>query len=199
METQRSAFEIIIAATLKSNLKRYLELYEEIEKYNSGKFPSKKVQIEGYYKQFEFSLDESRLNIFLTAASLIEATANLYLSSKMDAALFAVFDKANFVDKWCHAPKLFSEGYSIPRDGQLYEELTQLKQIRDAIVHSKPEILVNGKRVHKGKVPNKFFQDHSFCLKIALLPYKLLENLLKFDKEFSGEAYPLLRYKPELE
>lgn len=195
--SQRSAFEVTIARSLKSNLERYLALFSDATAYNQGTFSSEKKRLEGFVRQFDMPLNEARLNIYLNSASLIEAAANLYLSLKTDSDLFEVFSNMNIVQKWCVAPKLLIGQYKFNKKGQLYKDLLNLKQIRNAIVHLKPETYFDGKRIHKGKNPKAIFGNHDFCVRAANLPFKLIENLLEYDRSFLGDAYTILQYKPK--
>jgi len=194
---QRSAYEVVIASSLKSNFERYLTLCSEIAAYKERFSGSEEEKKQGYFQKFGLSINEARLNVFLNSAVLVEAVANVYLSLKTDPHLFEVFSNLNIVQKWFSAPKLFNNKYSIDKEGQLYEELLHLKQIRDAIVHLKPEVYIDGKKVHKGKNPKKIAEDHEFCLRAATLPFRLIENLLKFDRSFAMDAHSILQYKPE--
>jgi len=95
-----------------------------------------------------YTLEQRRATALVLAGCCVEAVANLYLAHKTTPEQFAILEWAKMLDKWTVLPSLFVSGYSLPKDGELYQDLKRLNARRNALVfigrcRSLPERLFN--------------------------------------------------------
>ncbi len=63
------------------------------------------------------------------------------------------------------------------------EELHKLVERRHTIIHCKPTMSINGDGRHTGNEPPVTWDEHDFVKSCTTLPWRLVENILKFDPE----------------
>jgi hypothetical protein len=126
-------------------------------------------------------VEEARIPVLLLAHSLVEALANWYLAMKCDEQLFAGLERWGVMRKWEVAPRFWSPGYSLPKDGELYRDLGWLIARRNRITHPKAEIEIGGKPVHNGNYPEVSDAEHKFVVACGTLPRRLVAHLQTFD------------------
>lgn len=130
----------------------------------------------------QYTLEQQRATALVLAACCVEALANLYLAQKTTPEQFAILEWAKFLDKWTVVPSLFVPGYSLAKDGELYQDLKRLNARRNALVHLKEEITRGASVLHPGSHPDAASDEHVFIGRCRSLPERLLAHLATFDK-----------------
>lgn len=119
------------------------------------------------------------ITIVLTSAALVEAMINAclqYLLAKVGKnELFALVDKWTVLEKWEHGVKLVIKDFSFPKATKLWDVLKGLITVRNAALHYKPMLEIDGKRMYVGKsIFQQVVKDQMCWLKRASnLPYEL--------------------------
>lgn len=80
------------------------------------------------------------------AEAAINAILAIGLASSGSPELFAVVERADIKEKWVAGPKAFCPTYSLAKDGALYQTLHHLSRQRNAFVHYKIELEMNGEK-----------------------------------------------------
>lgn len=117
--------------------------------------------------------------VTLLSHALCEAVINAILAIGLahsnSEALFSLIERAEIKEKWCIAPKCLLESYELPRHTALFETLDRLTKQRNAFVHHKIQLHVNGKKIFEGsKLERQSFPDAVRWLKRYFsLPYDL--------------------------
>jgi hypothetical protein len=92
--------------------------------------------------------------IVLVAAAVVEELINGYLLLRCEKngkpELFAKLERKPFLDKWTRLPAKLIATYSFPTGSPLYNDLSCLKDRRDAITHPKIHYRNNGLILHEG-------------------------------------------------
>ncbi len=162
---ERSADEIILASLLGKHKKEYQKIYKET------------------HGRSTLEVHELRTLLIIESCTLIEGLANLYLSLKCDAELFSTLEKATVIEKWTTIPALLIEGYHLDKSRSTYKHLVELVKLRNSIIHPKPIVIVGGILKHKGAHSKRSNNEHKAILSYVRLPIRLVENLIKYDKE----------------
>ncbi|MBE9138507.1 hypothetical protein IQ254_15130 [Nodosilinea sp. LEGE 07088] len=140
-------------------------------------------------------LSDQLNSIFVNAAvlttALLEALINLYLSIKCIESgrkdVFSIIEPADLKKKWQVVPCIFLEEYKLPFDSSPGQELKEVIDIRNSIVHYKPKVTAtNGEelsgsrmeRVHIEKYVERVRKIKAFLE----LPKKLLDNLDRYHE-----------------
>lgn len=133
-------------------------------------------------------------NVILISASLVEASANMFLSLKTDASLFEALEKVKLEKKWTELPRLFYEGWSIPSGGELSNNLKALVRARNYVTHAKPEVSIGGELEHKGNHPKRENFQPRMVKKYCHVPISLMEMLAAQDSQFKMEPIDFKRW-----
>ncbi len=128
------------------------------------------------------SLEKKRVTALILAASCVEATSNLYLELKATSEQFVVLEKATFIEKWTVLPSFFVSGYTFPKDCELYQDLKRLQARRNALVHLKEAVSIDGVVLHQGSLPEIAGDEHAFVGRCRSLPERLVNHLASLDK-----------------
>jgi hypothetical protein len=128
--------------------------------------------------------------VLLLAASCVEAGANFCLDCSATPEQFEVLERATFVEKWTVLPSLFTPGYSLPRDGPLFQDLKRLHVRRNALMHLKERVSVAGVLRSPGSTPEHTGDEHVFVTRCGTLADRLFSHLCTFDK--SGALDPVV-------
>lgn len=174
---QRTAPESYLVFLLYKSKCRYLETYK---RYSSIKEPTGKDRVDLYTEG---------CNVIMVSASLIEASANLFLSMKCDKRLFEALERTELEKKWTELPKLFYDDWSIPNGNSTSNTLKALVKARNYIVHTKPEVTIDGILIHKGNHPKVECMQHKFILKYFDLPTELMKLLASKDTSFNMDYF----------
>ncbi len=123
--------------------------------------------------------------IVMMSAALSEALINVsmqYLLAKSRKDhLFQLFDKWTIMEKWEFGPQLAIETYTFPKNSQTYNVLKDLVTARNAAMHYKGLLEIEGITYFKGK---SFYKPNvpeqlPWLKKAANLPYALYFHLLQ--------------------
>lgn len=114
--------------------------------------------------------------------SQINALLAVGLANKDLSDLFSIHERADFMEKWLNGPKSFEPGYCLQKDGALYETLKRLNSQRNALVHHKISLSVNGSQVHPGtKTANTTINsDLDWIHRYFSLPYDLARHIERY-------------------
>lgn len=94
------------------------------------------------------------VTVAFLAHALAEATINAILAIGLATSgvedLFSLLERAEIKEKWITSPKAFNPAYSFPRDSALFQTLQHLTRQRNAFVHYKIELEMDGEKKLKG-------------------------------------------------
>jgi hypothetical protein len=135
--------------------------------------------------QFHERFEQRHMTQFVTvimlahalSEALINATLAIGLANAGAAELFPLLEKNDFRQKWLYGPKSFAPDYKFPVGSALHESLTMLSRQRNALVHLKIELTVDGNKVLEG---TDFERKHSgeerrWLRRYFSLPYDLAQ------------------------
>ena len=135
------------------------------------------------------AVDVNKTAFVLFTASYLEALINAYLIMVLSPEEFAALERLSPLEKWTIGPRMVDKLFQIERGKSPHQELSELFERRNAIVHHKPQYDVDGVRVHKGHFPSVHSDEEGIMQKFRALPEKLL--LILPEKERGGEAFML--------
>jgi hypothetical protein len=171
-----STYHEIIAGELRAASRRYFEKWDEILDQPVTEKPLYNTTIEQY-----------RISVVVLCAVLAEYSINFYLSAKCEAAKFAELEGRSLFKKWTELPKQFLPAYKLPPNSELAGDLLRLIDRRNSIVHPKPAMSIDGDNRHAGNHPPVALDENDFICKCASVPFRLVDNLLKFDQKGFSE------------
>ena len=110
--------------------------------------------------------------------ALINAVLAIGLAQAGTSDLFPLLEKADFTKKWLLGAKSFAPAYTFPHDTALYESLVVLARQRNALVHYKLELTVDGKKVLDGSgfERKRHAEETRWLRRFFSLPYDLAEH-----------------------
>lgn len=82
--------------------------------------------------------------------SVINAILAIGLASSQAEDLFALIERADVKEKWTAGPKIFHPAYSLPKNCALYQTLRHLTRQRNAFVHYKIDLEMDGEKKLEG-------------------------------------------------
>ncbi len=168
-EIRFSTYHEVIADELRLSIRRYNDAWEEVL-WNGW-------QKSEYYASW---IERRRFPVIVWTWTLLENLANFYISTKCDAEVFSELQKSEL--KWIAVPKLFTPTYSCPAD--IVTDLNRLATRRNAVIHGKPLVSIDGDNRQAGNEPAITVDEHEFMTAIATLPRRLIDNLLQHDPSF---------------
>ncbi len=128
------------------------------------------------------TIEPKRISVVVLTCALIEHTINFYLGTKCDTVRFQELERKPLIKKWTVIPKEFVPAYDLSPGSVLYRELDALIERRNAIVHAKPKLSIDGDNRHAGNAPTVALDENAFVEGCASLPFRLVEHLLSFDQ-----------------
>jgi hypothetical protein len=129
------------------------------------------------------TIEQKRVTVVVLTCALIEHTINFYLGTKCDTTRFEELQWKNLAQKWKNVPRLFATAYRLPGGSELARDLDAVINRRNAIMHAKPRLSIDGDNRHAGNEPAIRLDENAFIERCASLPYRLLEHLLSFDRD----------------
>jgi len=144
-----------------------------------------------FHERFEQGHMTEYVAVIMLAHALSEALINAVLAIGLANAgtteLFPLLEKADFKQKWLYGPKSFAPAYQFPTGTALHETLTMLSRQRNALVHLKIELTVDGKKVLEGTDFERkhYDEEQRWLRRYFSLPYDLAEFVRKSIKEVS--------------
>lgn len=90
------------------------------------------------------------VTVAFLAHALAEATINALLAIGLATAgaedVFSLLERADIKEKWVAGPKAFHPAYNLPKGSALYQTLQHLTRQRNAFVHYKIELEMDGEK-----------------------------------------------------
>ena len=107
-----------------------------------------------FHECFDQRLMTEYVTVVMLSHSLCEALINaiiaIGLAEKGATDLFTLIENAEFKRKWLIGPKSFYPEYEFPVGTGIHQTLSLLVKDRNALMHSKIELTVNGQKVMEG-------------------------------------------------
>lgn len=166
-----------IACALRASLSNYFDTWLDILSKEECERPL-----------YLSTIERHRITVIVLSCMLIEHNINFYLSTKCTAARFEKLQRNALVNKWTDVPKEFVPTYTLPVGSELAKDLNALVNRRNAIVHAKPKLSIDGDNRHAGNEPPVELDENAFIERCASMPSRLLEHLLRFDQE----SFPMM-------
>jgi hypothetical protein len=139
--------------------------------------------------QFRERFDRRHMTEYVTvimlsyalSEALINAVLAIGLANTESLELFPILEKAEFKQKWLVGPKSFVPNYKFPQGTGLHETISMLTRQRNALVHYKIELEVDGIKVLKGSdfKRNRYNEEQRWLRRYFSLPYDLAEFVHK--------------------
>jgi hypothetical protein len=139
--------------------------------------------------QFHFKFGDRVMSEYVTVAflshALCEALINAILAIGLSAAnapeLFEMLERADIKDKWCIGPKALHTSYSLPKGISLYQTLQYLTRQRNALIHYKIDLEMQGKSVLRGSrlEHGSLKEQIAWIRRFFSLPYDLEAHMRK--------------------
>jgi hypothetical protein len=161
-----------IACELRDALGRYYDSWLEILCREEGERPS-----------YASTIEQKRITVVVLTCALIEHTINFYLGLKCNTADFAELERSSIMKKWTVIPKNLMPAYDLPISSALYRQLEAVVQRRNAIMHAKSKLSIDGDNRHAGNEPPGVLDENAFIEQSVSLPSQLLDHLLSFDQD----------------
>lgn len=90
------------------------------------------------------------VTVAFLAHALAEATINALLAIELATTgaedIFSLLERADIKEKWATGPKVFYPTYNLPKGSALYQTLQYLTRQRNAFVHYKIELEMDGEK-----------------------------------------------------
>lgn len=160
-----------IASELRRALSRYYDKWLEILCKEDEERPL-----------YLSTIEPKLVTVVVLTCALIEHTINFYLGTKCDTARFEELQWRNLGQKWKKVPRLFVPSYRLPGGSELAKDLNAVISRRNAIMHAKPRLSIDGDNRHAGNEPAIALDENAFIEGCASLPFRLVEHLLSFDQ-----------------
>jgi hypothetical protein len=142
-----------------------------------------------FHERFERRHMTQFVTVVMLAHALSEALINAVLAIGLANAgaqeLFSLLEKNEFRQKWLYGPQCFASSYKFPIGTALNETLIKLSRQRNALVHLKIELTVDGNKLLKGSdfERRRFDEDRVWLKRYFSLPYDLADFVRKSIKE----------------
>jgi hypothetical protein len=134
-----------------------------------------------FYRAFDSRLMSQYVTVVMLSHALCEALINVLLAigltNSNTTELFSILDKADFKQKWLTAPKALNSSYEFPKSTAIYESLVKLACQRNALVHYKVQVHVNGVKALDGSGFERraYKEELSWLRRFFSLPYDLAD------------------------
>jgi hypothetical protein len=149
--------------------------------------------------QFSIRFSDRVMSEYVTVAflahALSEATINailaIGLASRGTEDVFALLERADIKEKWLVGPKAFYPTYNLSKSSSLYQTLQHLTRQRNAFIHYKIELEMDGEKKLDGSRLDRAPLDTqlTWIKRFFSLPYDLA---LHAFTQMPGEALLLL-------
>ena len=171
-EMEFSTYYEAIAFELRASLARYYDVWLDVLCKEEAEQPL-----------YVSTVEQKRINIVVLSCALLEHTINFYLSTKCKGVDFEKLERKSVIKKWTAIPKQFVPAYGLATGSDLEQDLNSVVNRRNAIVHAKPKLSIDGDNRHAGNEPVILLDENEFIGRCATVPFRLLENLLNFDHD----------------
>jgi hypothetical protein len=125
------------------------------------------------------------VTVAFLAHALAEATINAILAIGLVAQnsqdLFTLLERTDIKEKWVTGPRVFAPSFSFPKGGTLYRTLQHLSRQRNAFIHYKIELEIDGKKALEGSRLDRAPLGHQldWTRRFFNLPYDLSDHASK--------------------
>jgi hypothetical protein len=168
----------------KELLKHFKDLNPHQSEESLGKLVDGMISVESDERnQFSDHFTDRFMTHYIMVAflshALCEATINailaIGLANNGAEEFFKLVEKADIKEKWRIGPKCFCPSYELHPGTGIFETLNHLTKRRNALVHNKINLHVNGKKVLEGsKFERISFQENiRWMRRFFSLPYDL--------------------------
>lgn len=152
-----------------------------------GRYYDKWVEVpckdEGERQFYATTVEQKRITVVLFACAVVENAINFCLGLKYKtSAEFADVERKSILKKWMELAKMLAPAYDLPINCGLYQDLNALVERRNAIMHAKPNLSIEGDNRHAGNEPPCLLDENEIVERCVSLPSRLLEHLLSFDQ-----------------
>lgn len=154
---------------------------EEIEKFVDEQLDFLSSAQFQFFDRFHEPFMKEYVIVIMLSHSLCESFINAILAvglSHVDSEdLFPLLERSNFKQKWISAPKSINSSYNFPNGSSLHETLNYLTKQRNALIHYKIELKVDGEKILNGSnfQPFDIKEETPWVRRFFSLPYDLLE------------------------
>jgi hypothetical protein len=164
-----SAQHINLAMALSIVWEDYLRFKADVEK-------------EGLVDLESTDVSNRRLTVVLLSAALCEAVINIYLALRLSSDQWDEVERTRMptVKKWRSAPIQFCSDYNFPLGSDLDQDLCQLFECRNSIVHARPDLYEGNEKQRSGNSEDWLKMD-TLADRVFDLSLRLLRNLEQFD------------------
>jgi hypothetical protein len=152
-------------------------------------------------EQFNRRFSERFMAEYVTVAFLSHALCEAAINTVMavglactkNIELFTLLERAEIKEKWRLAPKALSPTYNFPKGSALEETLSFLNKQRNALVHYKVQMHIDGEEVLQGsKVKrHKYEVEIEWIYRFFSLPYDLAEFAMSELKDIPMMVLPI--------
>lgn len=155
-----------------------------------------------------YTFDDRVMSEYVTVAflahALSEAAINAFLAIGLAAAgtpeLFSLLERGDVKEKWLTGPKAFHPSHSLPKGSALFETLQHLIRQRNALVHYKIDLEVDGVKAIEGSRLDRapLHAQLDWIRRFFSLPYDLAEHAHRQIQKHPGlllyDSGPIQRY-----
>ncbi len=173
-----------------TELDRLRTVSPNIPAHNHEQFVDRQIALHARADmQFHRAFDERHMTEYvctvMLAHALCEAFVNAVLAIGLArsgaAELFSLFERAELKQKWLVGPKSFAPTYVFPRGTGIHETLGYLCKQRNALVHHKIDLRVDGQKVLDGSGFKRepYPTERRWIRRFFSLPYDLAEDCVQ--------------------
>lgn len=149
-----------------------------------------------YNQRFSDRFMTEYVTITFLSHALCEAAINTImavgLACTKNIEIFSLLERAEIIEKWRLAPKTLSPTYTFPKGSALDETLIFLNKQRNALVHYKVQMHIDGEKVLQGsKVKRHSYEvEIDWLYRFFSLPYDLSQFAMSELKEMPMMVLP---------
>jgi hypothetical protein len=180
-------YEAQLKETRKNNPQATEEQITEWVKRDMSFFSSAWYQA---FKLFYGRFEAEYATIIILSHALCEAIINMILAlglaNKGTTHLFPMLERRDIQQKFRRGPKYFSPTYSLSPSSSIFQTLKYLTAQRNALVHLKIQVEVNGEEVLKGSDFRRksYDEDIQWAKRFFGLPYDFIDFIEHTRKDF---------------
>ena len=154
---------------------------------NKGSLPDPELDTQGFVKLTNSLQTEYIICLLLShglCEALINSTIAVALGKIGNPELFAICERADFLEKWTNALKIASPTYSIDKSSAVFETLKRLNAQRSYYLHNKAEVSFDGRLVFSGTKGKhgSFSSDLDWIERYVSLPHDLASHLMRYSQ-----------------
>ena len=162
---------------------------EDLSAFVDGQFKFTTSPDWQFHERFEQRHMTEYVTVIMLAHALSEALINAVLAIGLANVgaqeLFPLLERSEFRQKWLYGPKSFAPEYKFPVGTALHETMNMLSRQRNALVHLKIELTVEGNKLLEGTdfERKRYDEEQDWLRRYFSLPYDLADFARKSIKE----------------